>query len=50
MLDTDSRECAIISIASASGLKAADCFTPYDGSKHAVVGLTKSCAPELRQT
>jgi len=44
MLDTDSRECAVINIASASGLKATECFTPYDGSKHAVVGLTKSCA------
>ena len=44
MLDTDSRECAIINISSASGLKASECFTPYDASKHAVVGLTKSCA------
>lgn len=43
MLDTNSRECAIINIASASGLKATECFSPYDGSKHAVVGLTKTC-------
>lgn len=42
MLDTGSRECAVINIASASGLKATECFSPYDGSKHAVVGLTKS--------
>lgn len=44
MLETNSRECAIINIASASGLKATECFSPYDGSKHAAVGLTKSCA------
>jgi NAD(P)-dependent dehydrogenase (short-subunit alcohol dehydrogenase family) len=44
MLDTASRECAVINIASASGLKATECFSPYDGSKHAAVGLTKTCA------
>ncbi len=44
MLDTNSRECAVINIASASGLKATECFSPYDGSKHAAVGLTKTCA------
>lgn len=44
MLETDSRGCSIINIASASGLKATECFSPYDGSKHAAVGLTKSCA------
>lgn len=44
MLKTDSRECAIINTASASGLKASECFGLYDSSKHAVVGLTKSAA------
>ena len=44
MIATNSRECAIINIASASGLKATECFGLYDASKHAVVGLTKSCA------
>ena len=44
MLKTGSRECSIINIASASGLKATECFCLYDGSKHAVVVLTKSCA------
>lgn len=44
MLDTNSRGCAVINIASASGLKATECFSPYDGSKHAVIGLTKSSA------
>ena len=44
MLKTDSRECSIINIARASGLKATECFCLYDASKHAVVGLTKSCA------
>ena len=43
-LKTDSRECSIINNASASGLKATECFCLYDASKHAVVGLTKSCA------
>lgn len=44
MLDTNSRGCSIINVASASGLKATECFGLYDASKHAVIGLTKSCA------
>lgn len=44
MLDTNSRECAIINIASASGLKATECFGLYDASKAAVISLTKSNA------
>lgn len=44
MLDTNSRGCSIINIASASGVKATECFGLYDASKHAVIGLTKSCA------
>lgn len=44
MLDTNSRGCSIINVASASGLKATEGFGLYDASKHAVIGLTKSNA------
>lgn len=44
MLKTNSRECSIINISSASSLKATECFGLYDASKAAVTMLTKSVA------
>ena len=44
MLETDSRQCSIVNIASGSGLTGLEGNCLYDTSKHGVIGLTKSAA------
>lgn len=44
MLKTKSRECSVINIASACGFRANEGFLPYDTTKHAIVGMTKTAA------
>jgi len=44
MMETDSRGCSIVNIASGSGLTGLEGNCLYDCSKHGVVGLTKSAA------
>lgn len=44
MLKTMSRGCSIINTASACGFASNEGFMPYDVSKHAIVGMTKTAA------
>ena len=44
MLETKSTGCSIINTASTCGLRATEGFLPYDLTKHAIVGLTKTAA------
>jgi len=44
MIETNSRGCSIINMASGSGLRATEGLSFYTGGKHAVVGFTKATA------